>query len=165
MLVLRASLSCFQVFLPQVTPRQRLDGLDPVWNISVDRAGIPVCPELDAIYWVLHIFIECWSHVPLSHIFKFFLCRLLHQNSLTGTTPSQILTLTKLKGLYVPESERIYWVLAACFIDCWSCAPLSSFSRGLLFRYLCQNKLGGTISAQISALVELNELYVLTSFH
>ena len=43
-------------------------------------------------------------------------------------------------------------------------SPSLAFSRGLLFRYLYQNKLSGTIPAQISALVKLDSLCALTPF-
>ena len=61
------------------------------------------------------------------------------------------------------------------FIECWSYALLSvglarlflSLSRGLpffLYRVVAWNGLTGTIPAQISVLVELQQLWALTSF-
>ena len=55
---------------------------------------------------------------------SFFSCSRLYNNALTGTIPPQISTLTKLDYLYAPK-WHIHWVLVRCFIDCWSCAPLS----------------------------------------
>ena len=58
-----------------------------------------------------HLFIECWSCAP-SLSFSSFFCRWLQGNSLSGTIPSQISTLTELSQLYAPGSEP--------FIECWS---------------------------------------------
>ena len=98
---------------------------------------------------------------------SFFSYRYLDDNALTGTIPPQISTLTKLSWLCVPKLNQ--------FTKCWSYTLLSvglarlflMFSRGLFWpicRWLYSNKLGGTIPAQISALVELQSLWALTSF-
>ena len=49
-----------------------------------------------------------------------------------------------------------------CLLECWFCAPLSHAFKRSAFRHLGYNKLSGTISAQISALLELNTLYALS---
>ena len=101
-----------------------------------------------------------------SQLFKFFSPRYLHDNALTGTIPPQISTLSKLYLLYVPNLIQF---IECChvLIECWSCAPLSHiFKRSAFFLYrnLRCNGLTGTIPALISALVELQNLWALTSF-
>ena len=51
-----------------------------------------------------------------------------------------------------------------CFIESWFCVPLSHVFKRSALRHLDKNKLSGTISAQISALVELNTLYAPVPF-
>ena len=91
--------------------------------------------------------------------------RWLYRNDLTGTIPSQLSLLTKLKSLYA-----LHWMQ---FIECWHMFLLSvghvrlslSFSRGLFFwfyREFSYNKLNGTIPAAISTLVKLTTLCVPT---
>ena len=80
----------------------------------------------------LNQIIECWLQTLLSvglvrlflGLSSFFCHRYLYDNALTGTIPPQISTLTNLVDLYAPK-WHIHWVLVICFIECWSCAPLS----------------------------------------
>ena len=121
---MRLSLSLSKFFLPQATQQQCLDGPDPVWNINVDQALPPVCPKFDRSYWVLVMHLLSVGHARLLSAFqRFFSCRRLYGNALTGTIPPQISTLTKLIELYAPK-WHIHWVLVICFIECWnSCEP------------------------------------------
>ena len=48
------------------------------------------------------------------------------------------------------------------FNECWPCAPPNTLFKRSAFRHLNQNKLRGSIPAQISALVALRELCALT---
>ena len=98
--------------------------------------------------------------------FQFFFHRRLRNSrdpGLMGTIPPQMSTLTDLRVLYAPTSNKF---IDICAIECWSCAPLSQpFKVNLmLFRALDSNRLEGTIPAAISALVKLTEMCALTSF-
>ena len=53
-----------------------------------------------------------------------FIHRSFELNRLTGTVPAQTSALVQLTDLYAPK-WLIHWVLVICFIECWSCAPLS----------------------------------------
>ena len=70
------------------------------------------------LYWVLVL------RASFSAFQVFFSCSGLWDNALTGTIPPQISALTKLTYLYAPK-WHIHWVCVTCFIECWSCAPLS----------------------------------------
>ena len=140
----------------------------PIEMSTALQAGIPVSPRF--FYLVLacqHFsFYECWLCSPLFHIFKFFFSQGPPWQCLDGHNPTTNLHVDQAAGAVSPKFEPNYWVLVIYFIECWSCAPLSHiFKRPVFFlRYLNSNKLSGSIPAQISALVELNTLWALTSF-
>ena len=136
---LRLSLTFSSFFLHRNLWRDALTGPIPSEISTLTKLTYLYGPSLIEV-------IECWSYfywvvvvcASLSAFQVFF------WNALTGTIPSQISTLTKLSSLYAPKSESIYWVLAICFIECWSCAPLSqpfkffSYTGGLKpFKEVC----------------------------
>ena len=84
-------------------------------------------------------------------------------NQLTGAIPCQISLLTKLKVLYVPRN--CFESVLACLIgagntsiDGWLQDSLLLLKKFVFFRDLSNNKVGGTVPAQISVLTALNQL-------
>ena len=102
-----------------------LTGTIPPQISMLTKLSILYVPNLNQI-------IECWSYILLSvgpvclslTFSSFFLHRDLGVNALMGTIPSEISTLTKLGYLYAPSLIEVIecW---SCFIEYWSCAPLS----------------------------------------
>ena len=65
-----ARLSLSHVFLPHATQQQCLDRPNPVWNINVDQAILPVCPKFDWSYWVLVMYLLSVGHLRLLSAFQ-----------------------------------------------------------------------------------------------
>ena len=141
-----------------------LGGIHPASNVNVDQADSAVCPKREC-------FIECWSHAllsvglaRLSLMFSKFFCA-----AVSITIPWRVQLRHKCQHWpswhscmphvwfnLLSVGHMSYWVLALCA----SLSHIVSF----FFRLIYGNGLTGTIPAQISVLVELGLMWVLTSF-